>query len=66
MAGSRSDAFFYSTCGGTTAEAPRSFRAADRPYLRSIADVGPDGAAYCSISPALPLAGGVDRRGPSG
>ncbi|HEY9441656.1 MAG TPA: SpoIID/LytB domain-containing protein, partial [Gemmatimonadales bacterium] len=45
------DAFFYSTCGGTTAEGTEVFRAADRPYLRSIADVGPDGAAYCSISP---------------
>jgi len=38
------DAFFYSTCGGTTAEGTEVFRAADRPYLRSIADVGPDGA----------------------
>jgi stage II sporulation protein D len=45
------DAFFYSTCGGTTAEGTEVFRAADRPYLRSLADVGPDGSAYCSISP---------------
>jgi stage II sporulation protein D len=45
------DAFFYSTCGGTTAEGTEVFRAADRPYLRSLADVGPDGTAYCSISP---------------
>ena len=27
------------------------FRAADRPYLRSVADVADDGIAYCSISP---------------
>jgi stage II sporulation protein D len=45
------DAFFYSTCGGTTADGTEVFRAADRPYLRSLADVGPDGSAYCSISP---------------
>jgi stage II sporulation protein D len=44
------DAFFYSTCGGTTADGTEVFRAADRPYLRSIADVGADGA-YCSLSP---------------
>ncbi len=45
------DAFFYSTCGGTTADGTEVFRAADRPYLRSIPDVGADGAAYCSLSP---------------
>jgi len=45
------DAFFYSTCGGTTADGTEVFRAADRPYLRSISDVGADGAAYCSLSP---------------
>ena len=45
------DAFFYSTCGGTTADGTEVFRAADRPYLRSIADVAADGAAYCSVSP---------------
>lgn len=45
------DAFFYSTCGGRTAEGTEVFRAADRPYLRSIADVDRDGIAYCSISP---------------
>jgi stage II sporulation protein D len=45
------DAFFYSTCGGRTAEGTEVFRAADRPYLRSIYDVAEDGTAYCSISP---------------
>lgn len=45
------DAFFFSTCGGRTADGVEVFRGADRPYLRSVADVGPDGVAYCSISP---------------
>ena len=45
------DAFFYSTCGGRTADGTEVFRAADRPYLRSVADVADDGTAYCSISP---------------
>jgi stage II sporulation protein D len=45
------DAFFYSTCGGTTADGTEVFRAADRPYLKSVPDVGADGTAYCSISP---------------
>ena len=45
------DAFFYSTCGGRTANGTEVFRGADRPYLRSIADVAEDGTAYCSISP---------------
>jgi stage II sporulation protein D len=45
------DAFFYSTCGGRTADGPEVFRAAGRPYLRSVADVAEDGTAYCSISP---------------
>ncbi len=45
------DAFFYSTCGGRTADGTEVFRAASRPYLRSVADVADDGAAYCAISP---------------
>jgi stage II sporulation protein D len=45
------DAFFYSTCGGHTAEGTEVFRAASRPYLRSMADVAADGSAYCAISP---------------
>jgi stage II sporulation protein D len=45
------DAFFYSTCGGRTADGTEVFRAADRPYLRSVADIADDGVAYCSISP---------------
>ena len=45
------DAFFYSTCGGRTAEGTEVFRAADRSYLRSVPDLAADGTAYCSISP---------------
>jgi stage II sporulation protein D (peptidoglycan lytic transglycosylase) len=45
------DAFFFSTCGGHTADGTEAFRGAVRPYLRSIADVAPSGVAYCSISP---------------
>jgi stage II sporulation protein D len=45
------DAFFYSTCGGRTADGTEVFRAADRPYLRSVPDLAGDGTAYCSISP---------------
>jgi stage II sporulation protein D len=45
------DAFFYSTCGGRTADGTEVFRAADRPYLRSVPDVAADGTVYCSISP---------------
>ncbi|MCU0620647.1 MAG: SpoIID/LytB domain-containing protein [Gemmatimonadales bacterium] len=45
------DAFFFSTCGGRTANGTEAFRAADRPYLRSIVDAPPSGAAYCSVSP---------------
>lgn len=45
------DAFFYSTCGGRTAEGTEVFRAADRPYLRSVPDLAADRTAYCSISP---------------
>jgi stage II sporulation protein D len=45
------DAFFYSTCGGRTADGTEVFRAANRPYLRSVPDVAEDGVAYCSLSP---------------
>ncbi len=45
------DAFFFSTCGGRTAAGVEVFRGADRPYLRSVPDVSPDGTVYCSISP---------------
>lgn len=50
-AGAPIDAFFYSTCGGRTADGPEVFRAANRPYLRSVPDMAADGLAYCSISP---------------
>ncbi len=45
------DAFFFSTCGGRTADGTEVFAGADRPYLRSVADTDPDGEAYCRISP---------------
>jgi stage II sporulation protein D len=45
------DAFFYSTCGGRTADGTEVFRGADRPYLRSVSDLAEDGTAYCSLSP---------------
>jgi stage II sporulation protein D len=45
------DAFFYSTCGGRTADGPEVFQGADRPYLRSLPDIADDGTAYCRISP---------------
>jgi stage II sporulation protein D len=45
------DAFFFSTCGGRTADGTEAFRGATQPYLRSIADVDASGRAYCSISP---------------
>jgi stage II sporulation protein D len=45
------DAFFFSTCGGRTADGTEVFRGADRPYLRSVPDLDGNGLAYCSISP---------------
>jgi stage II sporulation protein D len=45
------DAFYYSTCGGQTADGTEAFRAATRSYLRSFADVDDQGQAYCRISP---------------
>jgi len=45
------DAFFFSTCGGRTADGVEVFRGADRPYLRSVPDIDQAGLAYCSISP---------------
>ncbi len=45
------DAFFHSTCGGRTERGVDVFRGADRPYLRSFADVDGDGLAWCRTSP---------------
>jgi stage II sporulation protein D len=45
------EAFFYSTCGGRTADGTEVFRGAAQPYLRSVADEAPNGRVYCSISP---------------
>ncbi|MBA2627045.1 MAG: SpoIID/LytB domain-containing protein, partial [Gemmatimonadales bacterium] len=51
LGGAPIDAFFFSTCGGRTATGTEAFHGANRSYLQSIADVGPGGAAWCSISP---------------
>jgi len=45
------DGFFFSTCGGRTARGTEVFAGADRPYLVSVEDTDPSGAAYCRISP---------------
>jgi stage II sporulation protein D len=45
------EAFFYSTCGGRTADGFEVFRGAARPYLRSMADRAENGSVFCSISP---------------
>jgi stage II sporulation protein D len=45
------EAFFYSTCGGRTADGAEVFRGAARPYLKSVEDRAADGSVYCSISP---------------
>jgi stage II sporulation protein D len=45
------EAFYYSTCGGRTADGSEVFRGAAQPYLRSVTDRAENGVAYCSISP---------------
>jgi stage II sporulation protein D len=45
------EAFFYSTCGGRTADGAEVFRGAAQPYLRSVPDRAENGSIYCSISP---------------
>jgi stage II sporulation protein D len=45
------EAFYFSTCGGRTADGFEVFRGASRPYLRSVSDVADNGVAYCRISP---------------
>ena len=45
------EAFYFSTCGGRTADGYEVFRGAVRPYLRSVSDLNESGSAYCSISP---------------
>lgn len=45
------DAFFFSTCGGETAQGTEVFRNARRSYLTSVRDVDGSGKAYCRISP---------------
>jgi stage II sporulation protein D len=45
------NAFYYSTCGGQTAEPVEAFSASAQPYLRSAPDVDENGEAYCRISP---------------
>ena len=44
--------FYHSTCGGSTASPPESFRTVRaRPYLRPVSDRRPGGGDYCNISP---------------
>lgn len=50
-AGAPIAAFFYSTCGGRTADAAEVFRGPGQPYLRSIPDQAENGSVYCSLSP---------------
>jgi stage II sporulation protein D len=50
-AGQPIDAFFHSTCGGRTAAGDEAFAHGARPYLRSVWDTAPDGAAWCVTSP---------------
>ena len=45
------EAFYFSTCGGRTAEGYEVFRGAVRSYLRSMSDLNESGSAYCNISP---------------
>jgi stage II sporulation protein D len=45
------EAFYYSTCGGRTADGAEVFGGAAKPYLRSVSDEADEGGAYCSISP---------------
>ncbi len=44
--------FYHSTCGGSTASPPESFRTVrERPYLRAVSDRRPGGGDYCDVSP---------------
>lgn len=45
------ESFFHSTCGGRTAAGEEVFANGERPYLRSVPDLAPDGSAWCAISP---------------
>ena len=46
------EAYFHSTCGGTTAAVEEAFKTAqDRPYLRPVSDASGRGHAYCDLSP---------------
>lgn len=44
-------AMYHSTCGGRTAPVEDVLDREPAPYLQSVADRGPDGTDYCSISP---------------
>ncbi len=50
-AGAPIDAFFFSTCGGRTADGNEVFANGGRPYLKSIWDTDRNGQAYCNLSP---------------
>jgi stage II sporulation protein D len=46
------DAYFHSTCGGSTAAVAEAFKTTQgRPYLRPVSDASGGGHAYCDLSP---------------
>ena len=46
------EAYFHSTCGGSTAAVEEAFKTAqERPYLRPVSDASGRGRAYCDLSP---------------
>ena len=57
------EAFFYSTCGGRTADGTEVFRGAAEPYLRSIADEAPNVRCIAaSLGPSSSTGGRLERR----
>ncbi len=57
------DAFYYSTCGGRTADGYEVFRAAEQAVPAVRPRCRPRRHGLLQHLPALSLAGGVDRRG---
>lgn len=51
LGGEPIDAFYSSTCGGESERGEAAFGGAARSYLTTTSDVGPDGRAWCAISP---------------
>ena len=44
------EAFYHSTCGGSTATLEEVWHGAPRPYLTSVSDARPDGGWYCETA----------------